>query len=218
MVCKNCGKELAENIKFCDSCGTTVDNTLATPKKKKSKTWIILLAPIVIFLILALLLLAPESDTSNETNLGFTLAEFVDRYNSTVDAHLYQDTTAKQLVEVKDMLKLDVDYFYQEDGDENFYSASNNGFLNYGVLMEDSGEKVQAVIFKFPNNITEEQLSMLLTFCKWFAEAVKPDMGEAYYTETLTKTIENGETREEGIAYFWEEEDGYYSYEIYYAA
>lgn len=185
------------------------------PSKEKKKRAIIG----VICLVLAFILMFGDvfgSSDSGSSNLGFTL--FVDRYNSTVDVHLKQDTTAEQLAEVKDMLKLDVDYFYQEEGDENFYSASNNGFLNYGVLMEDSGEKVQAVVFKFPSNITEEQLSMLLTFCKWFAEAVKPDMGEAYYTETLTKTIENGETREEGITYFWEAEDGYYSYEIYYAA
>ncbi len=234
MYCKKCGTEIAENAKFCESCGTPVEAVPVqlektpevtqteqkaenTPKKKKRKTWIILLTPLVVFLILALLLLAPESDTLSEENLGFTLEEFVDRYNSTVDEHLYQDSTYIEYVETKEMLKLDVDVFYQDEDHEDFYCASN-GFMTFYVLLEDSGEKVEAILFRFPNNLTEEQLSLLLTFCKWVAEAVKPNMGKDYYHDTLNNTIRNGETREKGIAYIWEETDDSYSFELYYAS
>ena len=201
----------------CNTCGTTTDSTETTPKKKKSKTWIILLAPLIIFLILALLLLAPESDTSSEEYLGFTLAEFVDRYNNTVDVHLKQDSTAAELAQAKDKLKLDIEYFLPDEEYDDTYIATN-GNMEYIVMMDESGNKVQAVRFAFTNEVTEAQMEMMLVFCKWFAEAVKPDMGESYYTETLVDAIENGETREDGMAYFWKVEENCYAYEIYYAA
>ncbi len=186
------------------------------PSKEKKKRAIIG----IICLVLAFVLIFGDvfgSSDSGSANLGFTLAEFVDRYNSTVDEHLKQDTTAAELVQAKDKLKLDIEYFLPDEEYDDTYIATN-GNMGYIVMMDESGNKVQAVRFAFTNEVTEAQMEMMLVFCKWFAEAVKPDMGKAYYTETLTKTIENGETREEGIAYVWKVEENCYAYEIYYAA
>lgn len=35
MYCKNCGSELSENVKFCQYCGTAVQNERPTPSYKR---------------------------------------------------------------------------------------------------------------------------------------------------------------------------------------
>lgn len=94
MVCKNCGKELGENIKFCDGCGTTVDNTVANPKKKKSKLAILILAVITVVFIGIIALSGSNGEetaltVSAENNQGatFTMSfdDFNDRLNQAFD-------------------------------------------------------------------------------------------------------------------------------------
>ena len=209
MTCNKCGKEIPEGA-MCD-CGTQP----AKKKKSKLKT-LLLFSPLIFIIVIAILLSFGGDESSN--NLGFTLTEFVERYNETVDTHLIDDQKGTYK-DVQGMLKLDVDYFspVEEDG-VIAYFASNNNFLNYYVLMDDSGEKVQAVSFEFPATVTEAQLDLLLSFCKWFAEAVEPEMGKDYYTDTLVEAIENGEARRDGTAHIWKKTNEFYSYQIYYAA
>lgn len=214
MICNKCGKEIPE--------GATCDCSTQPEKKKKSKLkTLLMLSPIIAFLVIAILLSFGGEENSN--NLGFTLAEFVERYNETVDIHLIDDQNGTYK-DVQGMLKLDVEYFSQVE-DEGLkedgviaYFASNNNFLNYYVLMDDSGEKVRLVSFEFPSTVTEAQLDLLLSFCKWFAEAVEPEMGEDYYTDALVEAIENGEARRDGTTHIWEKANGFYSYQICYAA
>ncbi|MBQ8784114.1 MAG: hypothetical protein IJZ57_10150 [Clostridia bacterium] len=196
----------------------TEEKTNANPEKKKSKIKTVLLFLPLIALIVIAILLSVGGDTSSDASLGFTLEEFVERYNETVDVHLKDDSDTETYEKVQGWLKLDMDYFIQAEEDERYYCANYSDKLGYIAYMDESGEKVQAITYKFTNDLTEAQLEQFLIFCKWFHEAVKPDMGSDYYTDTLVETIEKGEVHKDGLAYFWDDEDGYYSYGIYYVA
>lgn len=196
----------------------TEEKTNANPEKKKSKIKTVLLfLPHIAFIVIAILL-SVGGDTSSDASLGFTLEEFVERYNETVDLHLKYDGDTEINQKVESWLKLDMDYFVQSEEDSNFYTANNGNNIIFDVLMNDTGEYVQAVTYRFTSNINDSQLEQFLIFCKWFHEAVKPDMGMDYYTDTLVETIEKGEVHKDGLAYLWDEQNGYYSYGIYYVA
>ena len=95
MLCKNCGKELGENIKLCDGCGTAVDNTeIASKKKKKGKLAIILWSVIAVVFIGLVALLGSDSEetaltVSAENNQGaifnMSFDDFNDRLNQSFD-------------------------------------------------------------------------------------------------------------------------------------
>lgn len=181
------------------------------PSKEKKKRTIIG----IICLVLAFILIFGDvfgSSDSGSTNLGFTLAEFVDRYNSTVDTHLKDDSTASVFAQVESMLKLDVEYFVQSD--EDTYIADNNGIMGYMANMADNSDKVYSMTFMFSNELTDEQTEIMIIICKWVFEAVVPDMGKEYYSQTLSEVIEVGELEDDNYIYSWDEYDSSYGFLI----
>lgn len=110
MVCKNCGKELGESTKLCDGCGTTVDNAVATPKKKKSKLAIIILAVIaVVFIGLVALLGSDGEETaltvSAENNQGATFNMSFDDFNNRLNQSF--DDTGEYLGQGENQFEMD---------------------------------------------------------------------------------------------------------------
>lgn len=98
MFCENCGKEIADNTKFCPHCGhqlngyningytytvntgntTNTDN--ATPSKKKKKTWIWIL--LIVLIVGSLLRNCGKShDETGSTSKGNTASESVEDYS-----------------------------------------------------------------------------------------------------------------------------------------
>lgn len=111
MVCKNCGKELGENIKLCDGCGTTVDSTeIAPPKKKKGKLAIILWSIIAVVFIGLVALLGSDSDESSltvsaENNQGATFNMSFDDFNDKLNQSF--DDTGEYLGQGENQFEID---------------------------------------------------------------------------------------------------------------
>lgn len=177
MVCKNCGKELTENTKFCDGCGTTVDNTEIAPKKKKKGKLAIIILAVIAVVFIGLVALS-DSDSQNdfivETGIddiyggvafNLTLDEFINKYNSCVEANKEYDLAA-------DFDKLDSNNFEKIESYEGTSSYAYSfgyttgtfpmvKFNTLGILaitVNDSTEKIQSVkyVWQAENYNTEE--------------------------------------------------------------
>lgn len=109
MVCKNCGKELGENIKLCDGCGTTVDSAEVTPKKKKSKLVIIILAVVAVVFVGIIALSGSESESSltvsAENNQGATFNMSFDDFNNRLNQSF--DDTGEYLGQGENQFEID---------------------------------------------------------------------------------------------------------------
>lgn len=62
MFCKSCGKEISAGIKFCPSCGNSIDSigleTVAIPNKKKNTNTILKIIGIAVAIILSLIIIS----------------------------------------------------------------------------------------------------------------------------------------------------------------
>ena len=110
MVCKNCGKELTENTKFCDGCGTTVDSTEIAPKKKKSKLAVIVLAVIAVVIIGIIAFLSSDGDegtltVSAENNQGAVFNMSLDDFNNRLNQSF--DDTGEYLGQGENQFEID---------------------------------------------------------------------------------------------------------------
>jgi|GEM_PF-5709980 len=66
----------------------------------------------------------------------------------------------------------------------------------------------------FSKGLTDEQTNILLIVAKWVFEAIVPDMGEEYYSQTLSKIIEAGEFEGDSHFYSWTEYDNSFGFLI----
>lgn len=170
MVCPKCGKEIDNNLKFCESCGEVVTVAPIAKKKKIGKKFIIIIVAIVIVAFFAVFWgldeggandnpLVGENAGANVNNLviqtgkddifggvvfNLTVDEFVQAYNKQVDED--SDTS----------VEAELDYLYKEKFSESFedghlvYKYSSFNYLRpndeYGILLiavDTESQKIQ---------------------------------------------------------------------------
>lgn len=133
MFCKNCGAQLPDGVKFCNSCGAAVNVTLSVPEnagnttnnntsvisKSTKKKFPVSFIVIIVIIVVAIILLFGNDDKDYETISG------ADEYEETVDNFF------EGLFEADG--KLFVSTFSESFIEEQM---ENNGYHNKAVLTE----------------------------------------------------------------------------------
>ena len=150
MFCKNCGKQLKDNAKFCNECGHKVGEDvtevivepIATVAKKENKSKKLLLIPIVIAIMIAVKVIVPFFSTSSDVD------KVVDKY---VDAYLSGDGKAmvelmhdEQLTYImvySDVTKEDIIDVFEENADYVLESLEEKYGKNFKYSHEIIGKE-----------------------------------------------------------------------------
>lgn len=153
MICKNCGKELGDDAKFCNSCGEVQtkekqgeqsDNVTVRPKKKRKKLIITIIILLLIILISAFLVIYRffyYSDSSSEISpqTVFSSSEYIDHSFEFHDglAWVYYDSPKGQKCGYADeegniVIDLDGSYktLYDFNNGSAYYVDKNTNILN----------------------------------------------------------------------------------------
>lgn len=174
MFCQKCGKELNEGAKFCDGCGTPIEqqdivntvkeqNTALNKSQKKKNGCIGCLAAIIVFFVLFCFIGIFASNSSKTTNKGDD-SEGSSQNSQESSTTAYKDVAMGQNGEIDEGLMLKINSV----SETNSISAAN-GYMSY---KPDSGK--YAIVNITISNKSKESKSLLLNYFK----LVGPDDAE----------------------------------------
>lgn len=170
MYCKNCGKEINENMKFCPACGAPVEQEPPKPpKKKKSKWWIILIVIVVVIAgaVATMLALKQNKQKKYETSL-----EQGDKYLEELD---YENAEAKYLAAIEIEPKEKEPYMKLAD----IY------------MSQEKPEKAVKILEKGIKNTEDKELQERYDLYTYVEKVLIPEIGqceEGEYTCNYTQT------------------------------
>ncbi len=164
MTCNKCGKQLEENTKFCDGCGTDLTaqvsnaSTPAKPKKKRKTLLIIVIVCIAVIALLASLgggssdlTVANDNDTGALFNLTFD--EYTNEFGENLDAmyeELGMEPTGFDLSDFwNNTVAPQTDYEYNSGKQFTTYSAFLTGAI---ITAKEIDGKIQPIDICFDFN------------------------------------------------------------------
>lgn len=144
MFCKNCGKQLADGVNFCNACGASIvgvpsaveNSSIVTSKIKKKKSPLVAFLGVVAIIVVIILLLGGR-------NLNSTVKQYVD---ATIDGNgkkivsLMPDFFVKQAVnsgEYRNKQEMIEDFDFTAEASRMAFEAAYGKNLKHDVTIVD---------------------------------------------------------------------------------